>query len=128
MGYVAGALVALPAAAGGAPVSDEFLRIGGPDRLTPKLTLKVPIRCSVECHTTVFTTLRIPGPNIGPDKTTGHLQPATPRKLLVTLNNSALQTIQDSYARSRLRVVVTAENAASGEKVRAVRVLRFSAP
>ena len=126
---VAGAMIAaIPASAGGAPVSEDFLTIGGPNRLAPTKNLRVPIRCSVECDTTVFTTLRIPGPNVGPSKTNGHLQPGKARDLVVTLNNSAAQTIQADYGPARLRVAVTAQNVVSDEKVRVVKRFRFNAP
>ena len=126
---VAGATIAaIPASAGGAPVKEDFLTIGGPNHLAPTQNLRVPIRCSVECDTTVFTTLRVPGPNVGPSKTTGHLQPGKPRDLRVKLNNSAAQTILEDSEISRLRVVVRAENVASDETVRLVKIFRFSGP
>lgn len=126
---IAAAILVIPASAGGAsPVRKDFVTIGGPARLQPEKKLRVPIGCSVECNTTAYTTLRIPGPNVGPSMATGHLQPASPRNLLVALNNSAAQTIQEDSEFSRLRVAVRAENVASGETVRVVKIFRFKGP
>ena len=121
---IAGAiLAAVPAIA--APVHEGFLTIGGPDRLHPAINLRVPIRCSVKCHATTTTSLRLPDKLIGPDIAKSHLGAGSPRNLVVTLNQSATNEIV-SHPNSRLRVGVSAKSDITGEKVHAVRVFRFT--
>jgi hypothetical protein len=122
-------LAAVPAFAQGpspaAPVTDGFLTIGGPKRLTPHLNLRVPISCAVACQTRASTTLTTPSDVIGPDKAHGHLGAGVSRKLVVTLNDAAKADI-DAHPNSRLRVAVTAVSNAGGEKVHAVKTFRFT--
>lgn len=108
-----------------APASDGFLTIGGPKRLQPQANLRVPIRCSVACHTTAKTKLTLPDKVIGPDKATGHLAPGSPKNLIVTLNDSATEEIT-SHPNSRLRVGVSAVSDSSGEHVHTVKVFQFT--
>lgn len=108
-----------------AAVTDDFLTIGGPKRLQPRATLRVPIRCSVGCDTTAKTKLQLPGSTIPPDIAKGHLAPGDPKNLIVTLNQSATETIKEHPNTSRLRVSVTAENSTTGERVQAVKVFKF---
>jgi hypothetical protein len=132
---VAGAiLIAAPASADrtnagrAAPVSSGFATIGGPKRLHPSSTLRIPIRCSVECDTTVFTKLRLPDEQIGPDKATGHLLAGNARKLVVTFNNPATQDIKDHFNSARLRVGLRAIDSGSGDRAHVVKVFKFSSP
>ncbi len=120
-------LAAVPALAGqrAAPVSDGFLTIGGPKRLAPQKNLRVPITCAVACKTSAVTTLTTPSDTIGPDKAHGHLGAGVTRKLIVTLNTAAKNDIT-AHPNSRLRVVLTATSIASGAKVRAVKVFKFT--
>jgi hypothetical protein len=132
---VVGALiVAVPARADGtgagraAPVSSEFLTIGGPKRLHPGSNLRIPIRCSVECGSTVLTKLKLPDDQIGPDKTTGHFSAGITRKLVVTLDDAATQDVKDHYRGARLRVGVSAVDSSSGDRAHAVKVFKFTRP
>ena len=122
-------LAAVPAIAAqtsrSAPASDGFLTIGGPKRLQPQANLRVPIRCSVACHTTAKTRLTLPDKVIGPDKANGHLAPRSPKNLIVTLNDSATEEIT-SHPNSRLRVSVSAVSDSSGEHVHTVKVFQFT--
>jgi hypothetical protein len=121
-------LAAVPAFAGqtprSAPVQDGFLTIGGPKRLVPRTNLRVPIRCSVDCHVKTTTTLRLPDKVIGPDKAKNHLGAGSPRNLIVTLNDAATQDII-SHPNSRLRVGVSAVSDSTGERAHAVKVFQF---
>jgi hypothetical protein len=108
-----------------APVSDGFLTIGGPKRLTPQTNLRVPIRCAVACKTTAITTLTTPTDRIGPDKAHGQLGAGVSRKLIVTLNDAAKVDIE-AHPNSRLRVDVSAVSLGSGEHVHAIKVFRFT--
>jgi uncharacterized protein YcnI len=112
-----------------ASVTKEFLTIGGPARLEPKATLRVPIRCSVDCSTTARTKLQLPPgeTNVPPSTATGHLVPGKPRNLIVSLNNAAEKTIREFPNASRLRVGVTATDEDTDERVKVVRVFRFTA-
>lgn len=125
-------LVAVPAFAaqtsGSAPVRDGFLTIGGPKLLEPQAKLRIPIRCSVDCSTTAKTKLTLPDKVVGPDKATGHLGAGNPRKLIVTLNDSAAETIRESWNESRLRVGVTAFSDRTDKRAHAVKVFNFTAP
>jgi len=122
-------LAAVPAIAAqtsrSAPATDGFLTIGGPKRLQPQANLRVPIRCSVACHTTAKTKLTLPDKVIGPDKATGHMAPGNPKNLIVTLNDSATEQIT-SHPNSRLRVSVSAVSDSSGEHVHTVKVFQFT--
>jgi hypothetical protein len=120
-------LAAVPALAGqrAAPVTDGFLTIGGPKRLAPQKTLRVPITCAVACKTKAVTTLNTPSDEIGPDKAHGQLGAGVSRKLIVSLNEAAKTDIS-AHPNSRLRVAVTATSISSGEKVHAVKVFRFT--
>ena len=122
-------LAAVPAIAAqtsrSAPATDGFLTIGGPKRLQPQANLRVPIRCSVACHTTAKTKLTLPDKVIGPDKATGHMAPGNPKNLIVTLNDSATEEIT-SHPNSRLRVSVSAVSDSSGEQVHTVKVFHFT--
>ena len=122
-------LAAVPAIAAqtsrSAPATDGFLTIGGPKRLRPQANLRVPIRCSVACHTTAKTKLTLPDKVIGPDKATGHMAPGNPKNLIVTLNDSATEQIT-SHPNSRLRVSVSAVSDSSGEHVHTVKVFQFT--
>jgi hypothetical protein len=125
-------LTAVPAiadqASRAAPVSEGFLTIGGPKRLEPQATLRVPIRCSVECSTRARSKLHLPDTEIPPSTATGHLLPGKPRNLIVTLNEAATETIRTQSAESRLRVGVTAVDESSDERVHAVKVFKFESP
>jgi hypothetical protein len=124
-------LAAVPAFAYGgnegahAAVTDGFLTIGGPKRLAPRATLRVPIRCSEGCDTTARTKLKLPGKSIPPDIASGHLAPNDPKKLVVSLNKAASESIKEHPNASRLQVSVTAESSTTGERVRAVKVFKF---
>jgi hypothetical protein len=119
-------LAAVPAFAdSAAPVTDGFLTIGGPKRLTPQINLRVPITCAVACKTRAVTTLTTPSDEIGPDKAHGQLGAGVSRKLIVTLNDAAKTDITE-HPNSRLRVAITATSIGSGEKVHAVKVFRFT--
>jgi hypothetical protein len=127
---IAGVLLsAVPAIAAqtssSAPVSDGFLTIGGPKRLTPHANLRVPIRCAVACKTTAVTTLTTPNDKIGPDKAHGQLGAGVSRKLIVTLNDAARGDIE-AHPNSRLRVGVSAVSLGSSEHVHVVKVFRFT--
>ena len=125
-------LAAVPALADqtsrAAPVTDGFLTIGGPKRLVARGVLRVPIRCSVECSTTTKTSLRLTDTNIPPDTATGHLTAGHPRKLVVSLNDAATQSIKEHPNASRMKVDVSAVRADTDAKVRAVKVFRFTSP
>src|ERR671937_3175900 len=69
-----------------AAVRSDFLTIAGPKDLVPAAELRVPLRCSVECDATAWSTLRTPNDHIGPDKAKGHLRPRVARKLIIDLN------------------------------------------
>jgi hypothetical protein len=111
-----------------ASVTKDFLTIGGPARLEPKATLRVPIRCSVDCSTTARTKLQLPPgeTNVPPSTATGHLVPGKPRNLIVSLNDAAAKTIRTFPNGSRLRVGVTATDEATDERVKVVKVFRFT--
>jgi hypothetical protein len=111
-----------------APVTDGFLTIGGPKRLVARGVLKVPIRCSVECSTTAKTSLRLPDTSIPPDKVDGHLTAGHARKLVVSLNDAATESIQAHPNASRMKVDVSAVSDDSDAKVHAVKVFRFTSP
>lgn len=125
-------LTAVPAiadqASRAAPVREGFLTIGGPKRLEPQATLRVPIRCSVECSTATRSKLHLPDTSIPPSTATGHLLAGKSRNLIVTLNEAATETIRTHSAASRLRVGVTAVDASSDERVHAVKVFKFATP
>jgi len=110
---------------GHAAVTDGFLTIGGPKRLQPRATLRVPIRCSEGCDTTARTKLKLPGTTIPPDIASGHLAPNDPKNLIVSLNQAATETIKEHPNSSRLRVSVTAESSITGERVQSVKVFEF---
>jgi hypothetical protein len=128
-------LLAVPAVAhpghGGAhaSVTKDFLTIGGPNRLEPKATLRVPIRCSVDCHSTARTKLHLPPgeTNVPPSTATGNLAPGKPRNLIVSLNKAATETIREQPGASKLRVAVTATDLDTDERVKVVKVFRFTA-
>ncbi len=126
------ALAAVPAfadsAGRAAPVTDGFLKIGGPKRLRAGSILKVPIRCAVKCSTTTRTKLHLPDDEIPPSKATGHLRPRKPRNLVVNLNDAATETITTHPNASRLRVGVSAVRDDTDTRVHAVKVFRFTAP
>jgi hypothetical protein len=111
-----------------APVSSGFATIGGPKKLHPRSTLRIPLRCSVECDSTVITKLRTPSDEVGPDKATGHLLAGRTRKLIITFNNAATQDIKDHFDRSRLRVRLSATDSSDGDRARVVKVFRFYSP
>jgi hypothetical protein len=125
-------LAAVPAAADqasrAAPVSDGFLTIGGPKRLVARGVLKVPISCSVDCTTTAKTSLKLPDTSIPPDKADGHLAAGQTRKLVVSLNNAATQSIKQHPNASRMRVDVSAVSTDTDDKVHAVKTFRFRRP
>ena len=124
--FAAGLLLAIPAfAATSAPVHDGYLTIGGPKRLHPSATLKVPIACAVACRTKTTTKLTTPGDVLGPDKANGHLGAGQSRMLIVQLNTAAKQDIQ-AHPNSRLRVEVFATSSSSGEHAHAIKTFRFS--
>jgi hypothetical protein len=118
-------LTAVPATAD--PVTEKFLKIGGPDRLVLRAKLKVPISCSVGCDTTARTKLKVPGTSIPADVARGHLAPGEPKRLVVNLNDSAYDTIKERPNASSLRVTVRAESN-DGERVELNRVFEFRAP
>ena len=117
-------LTAVPAIAD--PVSEKFLKIGGPERLQPLAKLKIPISCSVGCDTTARTKLKLPGSTIAPDVASGHLAPGEPKRLIINLNDSATETIKERPNASSLRVTVRAESN-GGERVKAEKVFEFRA-
>ncbi|MGH2981307.1 MAG: hypothetical protein ACRDKV_04590 [Solirubrobacterales bacterium] len=124
-------LSAMPAVADqadrAASKTDEFLTIGGPKRLKARSTLRVPIRCSEGCDTKAWTKLKLPGTRIRPDTAKGHLGPGDSRKLVVKLNDAAAERIEKHPRASRLRVKVTAESSADGDRARVVKNFRFRA-
>jgi hypothetical protein len=119
-------LAAVPAVA--APVKDGFLSIRGPDTLTPTATLRVPLRCSVECKTNARTTLKLVGDDVPPSIAKGHLEAGNPKNLIVELNQNAIDEITANPDGSRLRVSVYAKSTATGERVKALKVFDFTAP
>jgi hypothetical protein len=119
-------LAAVPAVA--APVKDGFLSIRGPDTLTPTATLRVPLRCSVECETNARTTLKLVGDDVPPSIAKGHLEAGNPKNLIVELNKNAIDEITANPDGSRLRVSVYAKSTATGERVKALKVFDFTAP
>lgn len=125
-------LAAVPAIADqsgrSAPVRERFLTIGGPELLQPRATLRIPIRCSVDCDTTAKTKLKLPDSDIPPSKATGNLAAGKPRRLIVRLNDSATDTLFQQFQASRLRVGVRATSDSSDEQVHAVKVFRFTSP
>lgn len=118
-------LAAVPAVAD--PVTEDFLTIGGPNKLKASAKLKVPIRCSVGCDTTARAKLKAPGTSIPASVVKGHLAPGEPKRLVVNLNDSATDAIKDRPNASSLRVTVRAESN-GGENVKADRTFRFRAP
>lgn len=124
-GALLAAAPALADQAGRVSATDGYLHIGGANRLAATSSLRIPIRCSVECDTTAFTTLITPGDEIGPDKTTGHLKAGKPKKLIVTLNDDATADIQ-AHPNSRLKVKVSAVSSDGNERVKAVKIFRFT--
>jgi hypothetical protein len=127
-GILLAAAPAIAAQSSGAPVREGFLSIGGPRLLEPRATLRIPIRCSVECQSTARTKLKLPDSDIEPSKAKGHLAPGKPRNLIVNLNDYALDVLHEQYQLSRLRVSVRATSDNSGDQVRAVKVFGFTAP
>jgi hypothetical protein len=119
-------IAAVPAVA--QPVKDGFLSIRGPDTLTPTPTLRVPLRCSVECRTTARTTLKLAGDDVPPSIAKGHLQAGDSKNLIVELNNNALDEISANPDGSRLRVSVYAKSSATGKRAKALKVFDFAAP
>jgi len=111
-----------------APVTDGFLTIAGPKKLHASPSLRVPIRCSVECDTTAFTKLTLDDEVIGPDKVTSHLPSGHPRNLIVTLNDAAAKDLEDHFGLARLRIGVWAVSSDTQAKVHAVKVFRFTGP
>ena len=127
-GILLAASPAIAAQSSGAPVREGFLSIRGPRVLEPRATLRIPIRCSVECRSTARAKLKLPGSDIAPSKARGHLAPGKPRNLIVKLNDYALEVLREQSQLSRLRVSVKATSDRSGDQVRAVKVFRFTAP
>jgi hypothetical protein len=119
-------IAAVPAVA--QPVKKDFLSIRGPDTLTPAATLRVPLRCSVECKTTTRTTLKLVGDDVPPSIAKGHLQAGDSKNLIVELNQNAIDEITAQPDGSRLRVSVYAKSIATGERVKALKVFNFTAP
>jgi hypothetical protein len=119
-------IAAVPAVA--APVKEGFLSIRGPDTLTPTATLRVPLRCSVECKTNARTTLKLVGDDVPPSIATGHLQAGDSKNLIVQLNQNAIDEISANPDGSRLRVSVYAKSSATGKRVKALKVFNFTAP
>jgi hypothetical protein len=119
-------IAAVPATA--APVKDGFLSIRGPDTLTPTPTLRVPLRCSIECRTTARTTLKLAGDDVPPSIAKGHLQAGDPKNLIVELNQNAIDEINANPDGSRLRVSVYAKSTDTGKRANALKVFDFSAP
>ena len=119
-------IAAIPAAA--QPVKKDVLSIRGPDVLTATATLRVPLRCSVECKTRTRTTLKLSGDDVPPSLAKGHLQAGDPKNLIVQLNQNAIDEINANPAGSRLRVSVYAKSTATGERVKALKVFDFAAP
>ena len=124
--FAGGLLLAIPAfAATSAPVHDGYLTIGGPKRLQPSATLKVPISCAVACRTKTTTKLITPVDVLGPDKAKGHLGAGQSRMLIVQLNTAAKQDIK-AHPNSRLRVEVFATSNSGGEHAHAIKTFRFT--
>ena len=119
-------LAAVPAVA--APVKDGFLSIRGPDTLVAGATLRVPLRCAVECDTKARTVLRLPGDDIPPSLAKGHLQPGKPKNLVIELNQNAIDEVYAAPEEARLRVAVSAVSTATDKRVHAVKVFDFSPP
>jgi hypothetical protein len=119
-------IAAVPAMA--QPVKKDFLSIRGPDTLTPAATLRVPLRCSVECKTSARTTLKLAGDDVPPSIAKGHLQAGDPKNLIVELNKNAIDEISANPDGSRLRVTVYAKSTATGKRVKALKVFDFTAP
>jgi hypothetical protein len=117
-------LAAVPAVA--APVKDGFLSIRGPDTLSTSDTLRIPIRCAVDCKTKARTVLKLPGDDIPPSIAQAHLEAGKPKNLVVQLNQNAIDEIQGTPGGSRLRVSVFAKNSATGDRVHAVKVFEFA--
>jgi hypothetical protein len=126
---LAGALLAAAPAlaqqAGRASATDGYLHIGGGNRLAATSSLRIPIRCSIDCDTTAFTKLTTPADVIGPDKATGHLKAGKPMKLIVTLNDDAAADVQ-AHPNSRLKVKVSAVSSDGNQRANAVKVFRFT--
>ena len=119
-------VAAIPAMA--QPVKRDFLSIRGPDALTPTATLRVPLRCSVECKTKTRTTLKLAGDDVPPSLAEGHLQAGDPKNLIVQLNKNAINEINANPDASRLRVSVYAKSTETGKRVKALKVFDFAAP
>ncbi len=119
-------IAAVPAIA--APVKKDFLSIRGPDTLKPTATLRVPLRCSVECKTRARTTLKLVGDDVPPSIAKGHLQAGDPKNLIVQLNQNAIDEIAARPDGSHLRVAVYAKSTATGKRVKTVKVFDFTAP
>ena len=118
-------IAAIPAVA--QPVKKDFLSIRGPDVLTPAATLRVPLRCSVECKTRTRTTLKLVGDDVPPSLAKGHLQAGDPKNLVVQLNKNAIDEINAQPDASRLRVSVYAKSTETGKRVKALKVFDFTA-
>jgi hypothetical protein len=119
-------IAAVPALA--APVKDGFLAIRGPETLTPAPTLRVPLRCSLECRTKARTTLHLVGDDVPPSIAKGHLQPGDPKNLIIQLNQNAVDEISAAPDSSHLRVSVSATSTETDKRVHAVKVFDFTAP
>ena len=118
-------IAAVPASAD--PVRDGFLSIRGPDTLTLTPTLRIPLRCSVECKTRARTTLKLVGDDVPPSIAAGHLQAGDPKNLIVQLNHNAIDEITANPDGSRLRVSVSAKSTDTGKRVKAIKVFDFTA-
>jgi hypothetical protein len=119
-------IAAVPAVAD--PVKDGFLSIRGPDTLQPSATLRVPLRCSVECTTSARTTLKLVGDDVPPSIAKGHLEAGDSKNLIVELNQNAIDEITAQPDGSRLRVSVYAKSTATGKRAKALKVFDFTAP
>jgi hypothetical protein len=113
------------AVAGATTVINGFLAIGGPKKLKVAKKLKIPVACQVDCDIVARSTLKLPGPNLGPVSSSGHIQPSASKVIILTLNGPAKAALKDGFKSSKLIVRVTATDSSTGQQVNANKSFKF---
>jgi hypothetical protein len=108
-----------------ASVSSGFVFITAKKRLSARRKLRIPIRCTVVCNVKTTSVLKFPGPDLGPRKLPGTLDPAAPKDLVIRLNRAATKNLKSHIAASKLKLKARAVDPATGAVAFARKTLRF---
>jgi hypothetical protein len=108
-----------------APAAEDLVRYLTDGRLKPDKRVSYFAECSSDCQLTARTTLVLKGPDLPPVTVTGQLRAGQVAEAFLKPNRAARRAIRSNLSAARLRTVVKATDALTGEVDIDRRTFRF---